>query len=75
MGGTDSVFPSSCNINLHRISGCASPKAEHTKKRRRLVQPRKTRPFITERLLMGSKEPIQTKQSNSLFIHTATLYI
>ena len=26
-----------------------------------LVQPRKTRPFITERLLMGSKESKQTK--------------
>ena len=26
-----------------------------------LVQPRKTRPFITERLLMGRKESIQTK--------------
>ena len=29
-----------------------------------LVQPRKTRPFITERLLMGSKESNQTKQTN-----------
>ena len=27
-----------------------------------LVQPRKTRPFITERLLMGCKESNQTKQ-------------
>ena len=27
-----------------------------------LVQPRKTRPFITERLLMGRKESKQTKQ-------------
>ena len=26
-----------------------------------LVQPRKTRPFLTERLLMGSKESNQTK--------------
>ena len=31
-----------------------------------LVQPRKTRPFITERLLMGRKESIQTKQTLSL---------
>ena len=31
-----------------------------------LVQPRKTRPFITERLLMGRKESNQTnKQNNS----------
>ena len=27
-----------------------------------LVQPKKTRPFITERLLMGRKESNQTKQ-------------
>ena len=27
-----------------------------------LVQPRKTRPYITERLLMGRKESNQTKQ-------------
>ena len=31
-----------------------------------LVQPRKTRPFITERLLMGRKESNQTKQTNSV---------
>ena len=28
-----------------------------------LVQPRKARPFITERLLMGRKESNQTKQT------------
>ena len=28
-----------------------------------LVKPRKTRPFITERLLMGRKESNQTKQT------------
>ena len=34
-----------------------------------LVQPRKTPPFITERLLMGHKESNQTKQTNkSLFL-------
>ena len=29
-----------------------------------LVQPRKTRPYITERLLMGCKESNQTKTKN-----------
>ena len=29
-----------------------------------LVQPRKTHPFITERLLMGHKESNQKKQTN-----------
>ena len=31
-----------------------------------LVQPRKTRPFITERLLMGRKESNQTKQKQMM---------
>ena len=29
-----------------------------------LVQPRKTHPFMTERLVMGRKESNQTKQTN-----------
>ena len=32
-----------------------------------LVQPRKTHPFITERLLMGCKESNQTKKSSAYF--------
>ena len=31
-----------------------------------LVQPRKTRPFITERLLMGHKESYQTNKSHDV---------
>ena len=31
-----------------------------------LVQPRKTRPFITERLLMGHKESDQTKNKHGI---------
>ena len=34
-----------------------------------LVQPRKTRPCITERLLMGHKESNQTKQTKNKFLH------
>ena len=34
-----------------------------------LVQPKKTRPFITERLLMGRKESNQTKSSFFLFFN------
>ena len=33
-----------------------------------LVQPRKTRPFITERLLMGQKESNQRKEKNSMAV-------
>ena len=32
-----------------------------------VVQPRKTRPFITERLLMGRKESNQTKQTKKMW--------
>ena len=35
-----------------------------------LVQPRKTRPFITERLLMGHKESNQTKTNKSTQLST-----
>ena len=34
-----------------------------------LVQPRKTRPFITERLLMGRKESNQTNKTNKQNSH------
>ena len=36
-----------------------------------LVQPRKTRPFITERLLMERKESEQTKQNQSMISTTS----
>ena len=36
-----------------------------------LVQPRRTRPFITERLLMGRKESNETnKQTNNMYFVT-----
>ena len=38
-----------------------------------LVQPRKTHPYITERLLMGRKESNQTKQWNNFFF-IASMY-
>ena len=34
-----------------------------------LVQPRKTHPYITERLLIGRKESNQTKQNQQFFSH------
>ena len=40
---------------------CLSPRARHINPSLVLVQPRKTRPYITERLLMGRKESNQTK--------------
>ena len=40
-----------------------------------LVQPRKTRPFITERLLMGLKESNQTKPDRFLFFSLPNIRI
>ena len=39
-----------------------------------LVQPRKTRPFITERLLMGHKEANQTKAKNVMHFYSEALF-
>ena len=44
------------------------PKARHIYPSLVLVQPRKTRPCLTERLLMGCKESNQTKQNKSIYI-------
>ena len=40
-----------------------------------LVQHRNTRPYITERLLMGRKESNQTKQTKTLVIQRTHMYI
>ena len=40
-----------------------------------LVQPRKTRPFITEILLMGCKESNQTKTYKSMGLKAVHMYI
>ena len=40
------------------------PRARHIYRSLVLVQPRKTRPCLTERLLMGRKESNQTKQKH-----------
>ena len=40
-----------------------------------LVQPRKNRPFITERLLMGSKESNQTNKTNKTGQALSPIYL
>ena len=40
-----------------------------------LVQPRKTRPFITERLLMGRKESNQTNKKKKLEVFFSSDYL
>ena len=44
---------------------CCGPRARHIYPSLVLVQPRKTRPYITERLLMGRKEPNQAKNMSA----------
>ena len=45
---------------------CCGPWARHIYPSLVLVQPRTIRPFLTERLLMGSKESYQIKQTNNI---------
>ena len=51
---------------------CVYPWARHINPSLVLVQPRKTRPFITERLLMGRKDSDQTKQTQQINIFILT---
>ena len=53
--------PRGCGFEPHR-GHCVVSLSKNINPSLVLVQPRKTRPFITERLLMGHKESIQTKQ-------------
>ena len=49
---------------------CCGPWARHIYPSLVLVKPRKTHPYITERLLMGRKESNQTnKQTNKYFVY------
>ena len=55
--------PRGCGFEPHR-SHCIVSLSKNINPSLVLVQPRKTRPFITERLLMERKESNQTKQTN-----------
>ena len=52
--------PKGCGFEPHRHH-CVVSLSKNINPSLVLVQPRKTRPFITERLLMGRKESNQTK--------------
>ena len=39
-----------------------------------LVQPRKTHPFITERMLMGRKESVQTNKTITITLETLRMF-
>ena len=53
--------PKGCGFEPHRRH-CVVSLSKNINPSLVLVQPRKTRPFITERLLMGRKESSQTKK-------------
>ena len=56
--------PRGCGFEPHRRH-CIVSLSKNINPSLVLVQPRKTRPFITERLLMGRKESNQTNQTNT----------
>ena len=58
--------PRGRGIEPHRRHCVLSLRAGHINPSLVLVQPRKTRPFITERLLMGHKESNQTNNISLL---------
>ena len=53
--------PRGCGFEPHRLH-CVVSLSKNINPSLVLVQPRKTRPFITERLLMGRKESNQTNK-------------
>ena len=61
-----------CGFEPHRCH-CVVSLSKNINPSLVLVQPRKTLPYITERLLMGHKESNQTKQSVYLALITNTL--
>ena len=57
--------PKGCGFEPHRRH-CVVSLSKNINPSLVLVQPRKTRPFITERLLMGRKESNQTNKQNNI---------
>ena len=57
--------PMGCRFNPH-LHHCVVSLSKNINPSLVLVLPRKTRPFITERLLMGRKESNQTKKKKSI---------
>ena len=56
--------PKGCGFKPHRRH-CVVSLSKNINPSLVLVQPRKTRPFITERLLMGRKESNQTNKTKN----------
>ena len=54
-------------VQASQASLCCGPWARHIYPSLVLVQPRKTRPCLTERLLMGRKESNQTNPQNGMY--------
>ena len=62
-------------VRASRASLRCGPLARHIYPNLVLVQPRKTRPCLTERLLMGRKESNQTKANNVPRYHVLVIFI
>ena len=57
------------NISMPHRRHCVVSLSKNINPSLELVQPRKARPFITERLLMGRKESNQTNKQKHQYIH------
>ena len=63
------IFTIFTRVQASLVSLCCGPKARHIYPSLVLVQHRKTRPCLTERLLMGRKESNQTKTKQNIDKH------
>ena len=59
--------PMGCGFKPHQCHGVVSF-SKNINPSLVVVQPRKTHPFITERLLMGRKESNQTNKSHNAYV-------
>ena len=62
-------------VRASPVSLCCGPGAKHIYPSLVLVQPRKTHPCLTERLLSGRKESNQTNKQNKRYIYRKQKYI
>ena len=60
--------------NLIRVTGLCPLKARHINPCLVLVQPRKTRPGITENCCLGRKESIQTKATSYAWVEVFRIF-
>ena len=69
------IFDRGPRVRASPASLLCGPWARHIYPSLVLVQPRKTRPWLSERLLMGRKESNQTNKPTCIFINKTRLHL